>query len=213
MGGDSWFPAQLCKCSCPHAGGHSRPPDFPAVASLPTPSPELQYQPILITASPGTIGCHGNSGWSRQASRGQSPTSGTALIWIRESVGYSNTWCFVEFYSYNIHNTALCGLRLLVAYVLLFAFPHCLLFAPSVHGNWLLLREANPTCFAISSVLWLGKQREGIAHLAMGPRRFQGRTPGWEVPVGWGCVYFSCVHMGQLGLHWNRSAERAGWCG
>lgn len=94
---------------------------------------------------------------------------------------------------------ALCGLRLHVAYALLFAFPHCLLFAPSVHGTWLLLREANPTRFAISSVLWLGKQREGAAHLVMGPSRCQGRTPGWEVPVGWGCVYFTCVHVDSWG--------------
>lgn len=122
------------------------------------------------------------------------------------------SWCFVEFCSCDINNTALCGLRLHTASVLLFAFPHCLLFAPSVHGTWLLLREANPTCFAISSVLRLGKQREGTTHLVMGPSRCQGWTPGWEVPVGWGGVYFSCVHMGQLGLRWNRSAEHAGWC-
>lgn len=146
------------------------------------------------------------------AVRGQSPISGVASIWIQESCGYSDTWVLCKILFLHINNMALCGLRLHAAYFLLFAFPHCLLFAPSVHGTWLLLGEANPTCFAISSVLWLGKQRDGTAHLVMGPSRCQGRTPGWEEPVGWGCVCFSCVHMGQLGLRWKRSAEHTGWC-
>lgn len=89
------------------------------------------------------------------------------------------------------------GLMLLIFF--LFAFPHCLLWEPSVHETWLLLGEANPC--ALSSVLWLDKQRKGIAHLVTGPGRCQGGTPGWEVPVGQVC--FSCVHTGQLGLRWN----------
>lgn len=94
---------------------------------------------------------------------------------------------------------------------ILFAFlPHCLPFALSVHC---FQGEANPICFAISSGQWLGKQRRGTAHLARGPSRCQGQTPGRQVPVGRGCVCFSCVHTEQLGPRWNRSRghRRARW--
>lgn len=104
------------------------------------------------------------------------------------------------------------GLMLLF-FFFLFAFPHCLLSEPPVHETWLLLGEGNPMCVAMSSVLWLDKQRKGIAHLVTGPGRCQGGTPGWEAPVGQVC--FSCDTQDSWasgGSAGEGSVEGTRWC-
>jgi hypothetical protein len=77
---------------------------------------------------------------------------------------------------------ALCGLQLNAVYLHLFVFLHCLRTTPSVCGAQLLLGEASPTCFAFSSVLWLGKQREGeIDTLGHEASQVPGTDTRWGV--------------------------------
>lgn len=57
-------------------------------------------------------------------------------------------------------------------------------------------RGSLPVCFAMSSVLWLDKQRE--QHTWSRAWQVSGRDSRLGSPVGQVC--FSCVHTGQLGL-------------
>lgn len=78
---------------------------------------------------------------------------------------------------------------LYLLYPIVFSLPRL-----SVHGTWLLLQEATLTYFAISSMLWLSKQKKGTAHLVVGPGRCQGPTPTWEGALWLGmCLLLVCT--------------------
>lgn len=222
MGGEAWCPAQLCKCPCPCGGGTQKAPRLPCRPSLPA-FPPVALGRACINQEHLQVpsGCYGNSGWSRLGNGGQPPLSSVVSVWIQGS--RHTRYLVLQGSSILITLTVrfCCGLRLNAASLmpLLFfylLFPHCHLFAPSIRGTWLLLGEANPTRFAIFSALWLDKQREGTAHLVTGPRRCQGRTPGWKRPLA-GDVFVSCVYTQD---RWGSvvkstregSAEHTRWC-
>lgn len=130
---------------------------------------------------------------------GQSPLSGGSSVGIRGCGGYEHAWCFVRLCSCDINDRAFCGLGL-------HALFSSVCFSPPLSVCSLLPGGSKP--HMLCHFLWAV-----VGQTERGPSRCQGQTPGRQVPVGRGCVCFSCVHTEQLGPRWNRSRghRRARW--
>lgn len=85
------------------------------------------------------------------------------------------------------------GFRLNVTYFLLFAFPHCLLLAPSVHAARLLLGDM--LCCGCAN-----RENSTPGHEA---QQVPGRDTRWGSACWMGMCLLLCVNTGHWGLWWN----------